>query len=129
MSEHKIAKIYSNNVEDVKEFLDSIPHGQIVGIFEEKCTESVDATDELIFSFFEDPKIGFVYTDIIVEKEGIEVVAFLKGNSLPETPFYMKNLPGLTVEKENLKSNLMKQIANQGYYFEHIAEPLFRVKR
>lgn len=106
------------------EKLSEVPEGTIVAILDPNTKVEMDV-EKLVLPCFEDQRIGFVYTDFVVKNGPIEFIEFLDGKSLVNCPFFMRNVSGLNmVKNESLKINIMQQLVSKGFVFEHVAEPV-----
>jgi len=111
-------------IDDINK-LNEVPDNTIVALMDKNTSVSEGAIEEMILPCFDDPKIGFVYTDFVVKTGDMELVDFLNGTDLADCPFFLRKIPGLVAQDvPNAKANLMQQLGSKGYYFEHIADPI-----
>ncbi len=84
-----------------------------------------------ILEMLKDPKIGFVYTDVItINNENISNIEYLNGIDLPNIPFFAKKINSLkfkNISNENLMIDIMKNYIDNKYYFHHIADPIIKM--
>lgn len=118
-------RIQTDNIQE----LNNVPDGTIVALLDPNNSVSDENVEGMVLPCFDDPRIGFVYTDFLVESGDMTLVEFLNGSDLPDCPFFFKKIAGVVPQEvPNVKSNLMQQLVSKGYYFEHIADPIVVLK-
>ena len=82
-------------------------------------------TRDQLSRIFEDPSIGFVYTDAWMHRKNAENESFIQnftyGNSIPKVPFYTRKELFELIEGMDMEE-AMKFIISEGYRFQHVAE-------
>jgi len=82
-------------------------------------------TRDQLSRIFEDPSIGFVYTDALMHRQNSENEAFIQhytyGDSIPKVPFYTRKELFEFIEDMDMEE-AMKFIISKRYRFQHVAE-------
>ena len=78
---------------------------------------------------FHDEKIGFWFADVRFEIDGETLVIHLDSDKLSDVPVFMRNTQQLQLDPENIRLSCMQSMLKQGYYYRHIAKPLFLIKK
>jgi len=77
-------------------------------------------------TFLNDDKIGFIFTDLQIETEGIRHTKYLNSNNLYSVPFFLRKPNSeINLKEGDIKTQVMQQMIAKGYSFEHFATPLF----
>ena len=129
MSQYEAITIIDDDT--VESFLDgwnNVAENSILIILHNNLHLADDIGENILLAF-DDPKIGFVYTDLIVQDSEMRTIKYFDGIALPDGPFFMRKIPGLEIPADitKVRYELMNQLVQNGYYFEHISDPLIIV--
>lgn len=112
------------NAHNIQE-LNDVPTGTIVAVLDPNTSVTDDNVEAMVLPCFDDPRVGFVFTDMFVKDNGMEIVEYMDGVGLPNFSFFMRKVDGLKLEQaDNTKTSIMQQLIQKGFYFEHVADPI-----
>lgn len=124
-------QIIASSATQLQEALRKVDSGTIVAIVDPN-TEMETSLEYPVYSalitetFLNDDKIGFIFTDIQVETEGIRHTKYLNSNNLYSVPFFLRKPNSeINLKEGDIKTQVMQQMIANGYSFEHFATPLF----
>ena len=125
MQESQIIIVNGSTMLSINMGIESAPDNSIIAILNDNAEIASQSIDEIIVPLFNDPKIGFVYTDLLVKNKEAEFIRYHNGIDLFDIPFFLRKIKDLkTTNEEQPKIGIMASLINLGYYFQHIADPL-----
>jgi hypothetical protein len=120
-----IKEIVITTPQQFNDSLSKITSGEVVAIIDSNTTK-VREYESIMSDFLKDDKLGFIFTDILVNINGVSYTKYFNSKELYSVPFFLrKPHQEIIVQEGDIKSQIMQQMISRGYSFEHIAEPYF----
>lgn len=126
----KFTTIVADNSQDLFSQLKKLKSQSLVIVLNSNAKVNNDDINEVVANLLlNDPRVGFVYTDVLLcHPDGTQTVEYFSGFDLLEIPFFMRvpdKIEPFSTDTPHI--DLMNQLTSQGYYFEHIADPMITV--
>lgn len=121
-----IKQIVITTPQQFNDSLSKIANGEIVAIVDPDTDINLKDLSLILEMFLNDGKIGFVFTDILINSNDVSFINYLNSKEIYSVSFFLrKPQEEIIVQEGDIKAQIMQQMISRGYTFEHIAEPVF----
>jgi hypothetical protein len=119
-------KIVASSATQLNEALSKVDSGTIVTIVDPDTDINLKDLSLILEMFLNDDKIGFVFTDILINSNDVSFINYLNSKEIYSVSFFLrKPQEEIIVQEGDIKAQVIQQMISRGYTFEHIAEPVF----
>lgn len=119
-------KIVASSATQLNEALSKVDSGTIVTIVDPDTDINLKDLSLILEMFLNDDKIGFVFTDILINSNDLSFINYLNSKEIYSVSFFLrKPQEEIIVQEGDIKAQIIQQMISRGYTFEHIAEPVF----
>jgi hypothetical protein len=119
-------KIVASSATQLNEALSKVDSGTIVTIVDPDTDINLKDLSLILEMFLNDDKIGFVFTDILINSNDVSFINYLNSKEIYSVSFFLrKPQEEIIVQEGDIKAQIIQQMISRGYTFEHIAEPVF----
>ena len=127
-----VQELIINKFEDIVEKWPSYDIGSIVCVKDAKSQLLEEAQVQLIIDTFEnDPEIGIVYTDCVINSGDTYYYKHSDASNIPNISFFIRKLSEVQFQRvqmdvNNMMAGTMNYFMRSGYKLEHIGDAYFR---